>query len=43
LFATFGITYRYAMWLQRPLTRMYGGAVGARSSARGFSCAPSVD
>jgi hypothetical protein len=23
LFATFGITYRYAMWLQRPPTRIY--------------------
>lgn len=23
LFATFGVTYRYAMWLQRPPTRMY--------------------
>jgi len=23
LFATFGITYRYTMWLQRPPTRMY--------------------
>jgi len=23
LFAAFGITYRYAMWLQRPSTRMY--------------------
>src|SRR5262245_39807611 len=23
LFATFAITYRYAMWLQRPPTRMY--------------------
>src|ERR1043165_4294970 len=23
LFAAFGITYRYAMWLQRPPTRMY--------------------
>src|SRR5690242_20893286 len=23
LFATFGITYRYAMWLARPPTRMY--------------------
>src|SRR5215470_6656799 len=23
LFATFGITYRYAMWLQRPPTRRY--------------------
>jgi hypothetical protein len=23
LFATFGITYRFAMWLQRPPTRMY--------------------
>src|SRR5262245_25713423 len=23
LFAMFGITYRYAMWLQRPPTRMY--------------------
>src|SRR6187551_1917919 len=25
LFATFGITYRYVMWLQRPPTRMYWG------------------
>ena len=25
LFATFGITYRYAMWLRRPPTRMYWG------------------
>ena len=25
LFATFGITYRYAMWLQRPPTNMYWG------------------
>src|SRR4249919_661075 len=23
LFAAFGITYRYAIWLQRPPTRMY--------------------
>src|SRR6266567_7243057 len=23
LFATFGITYRYSMWLQRPPTRKY--------------------
>jgi hypothetical protein len=23
LFATFGVTYRYAMWLERPPTRMY--------------------
>src|SRR6476659_22268 len=23
LFATFGIAYRYTMWLQRPPTRMY--------------------
>src|SRR3954454_19388850 len=23
LFATFGISYRYAMWLQRPPTKMY--------------------
>src|SRR5262252_2064047 len=23
LFATFGVTYRYAMWLQRPPTRVY--------------------
>ena len=23
LFAMFGVTYRYAMWLQRPPTRMY--------------------
>ena len=23
LFATFGIVYRYTMWLQRPPTRMY--------------------
>ena len=29
LFATFGITYRYAMWLQRPPTGCIGGAVGS--------------
>ncbi|HMN30446.1 MAG TPA: hypothetical protein PKE45_20010, partial [Caldilineaceae bacterium] len=23
LFATFGLTYRYAMWLQRPPTALY--------------------
>ena len=23
LFATFGITYRYSIWLQRPPTRLY--------------------
>ena len=23
LFALFGVTYRYSMWLQRPPTRMY--------------------
>ncbi len=36
LFATFGITYRYAMWLQRPPTRMYwrrGWAVFLRPRA----------
>ena len=32
LFATFGITYRYAMWLNRPPTRITGGAAGRRSS-----------
>jgi len=35
LFATFGITYRYAMWLQRPPTRLYwrrGWQVFARPS-----------
>jgi hypothetical protein len=33
LFAAFGITYRYAMWLQRPPTRMYWRR-GWRSFAR---------
>ena len=28
LFATFGISYRYAMWLQRPPTRLYWRAGG---------------
>src|SRR5262247_4157945 len=45
LFATFGITYRYAMWLQRPPTRLYwrrGWALLAKPSflgrhARGLS------
>src|SRR5262252_960374 len=35
LFATFAVTYRYAMWLQRPPTRMYwrrGWRVFARPS-----------
>lgn len=38
LFATFGITYRYSMWLQRPPTRMYwrrGWQVFLRPSALG--------
>ena len=30
LFAAFGITYRYAMWLQRPPTRMYWRRGGGR-------------
>jgi arsenite methyltransferase len=34
LFATFGLTYRYAMWLQRPPTGCTGGAAGRRSSPR---------
>ena len=45
LFATFGITYRYAMWLQRPPTRLYwrrgwqaflepGHALGERQAPR---------
>lgn len=33
LFATFGLTYRYAMWLQRPPRQCTGGAAGRRSSA----------
>jgi amino acid permease len=33
LFATFGIIYRYAMWLQRPPTHSTGDA-GGRSSRR---------
>jgi hypothetical protein len=32
LFATFGLTYRYAMWLQRPPTASTGAAAGRRSS-----------
>ena len=46
LFATFGITYRYAMWLQRPPTRMYWRrgwqaffSRGARSAATRVSSA----
>ena len=38
LFAVFGITYRYSMWLQRPPTRMYwrrGWQVFLRPSAMG--------
>jgi high-affinity Fe2+/Pb2+ permease len=33
LFALFGITYRYAMWLQRPPTRMYWRRGGHRGLA----------
>ena len=47
LFATFGITYRYAMWLQRPPTRMYwrrgwfsGSPQTASSSGAAFCAAP---
>jgi hypothetical protein len=36
LFATFGITYRYAMWLARPPTRMYW-----RRGWRAFLASPS--
>ncbi|MCB0081708.1 MAG: hypothetical protein KDE47_12295, partial [Caldilineaceae bacterium] len=38
LFATFGLTYRYAMWLQRPPTAIYwkrGWQVFFRRGARG--------
>src|SRR5436190_8117463 len=47
LFATFGITYRYTMWLNRPPTRMYWrrgwqivvtpGLLGARRPAAGLA------
>jgi MFS transporter, NNP family, nitrate/nitrite transporter len=37
LFATLGISYRYAMWLHRPPTRMYCDAGGRRSSRAGLS------
>jgi hypothetical protein len=40
LFAVFGITYRYAMWLQRPPTQMYwrrGWQVFFRRGHRGFN------
>lgn len=40
LFATFGITYRYAMWLQRPPTQLYwrrGWQVFFRRGHRGFN------
>lgn len=40
LFATFGITYRYAMWLQRPPTAMYwkrGWQVFLKRGYRGFN------
>jgi uncharacterized membrane protein YozB (DUF420 family) len=30
LFATFGLTYRYTMWLQRPRRPFSGGAAGRR-------------
>ena len=37
LFAVFGITYRYAMWLQRPPTRCIGSVAGKFSSGEGTS------
>jgi len=37
LFATFGITYRYAMWLQRPPTRMYWRRGWQLFLSRGFA------
>jgi len=43
LFATFAITYRYAMWLQRPPTRMYwrrGWQGAVRSSRRAGALRP---
>ena len=43
LFAVFGITYRYAMWLQRPPTRMYWRrgwqAFFSRGAAAAATCA----
>jgi NNP family nitrate/nitrite transporter-like MFS transporter len=36
LFATFGITYRYAMWIDRPPTRMYWRRGWLAFAARGF-------
>jgi hypothetical protein len=36
LFAAFGISYRYAMWLQRPPTRMYWRRGWQMFTARGF-------
>jgi len=36
LFATFGITYRYAMWIDRPPTRMYWRRGWQMFVARGF-------
>jgi len=36
LFATFGITYRYAMWIDRPPTRMYWRRGWQAFFARGF-------
>src|SRR5690606_7678355 len=42
LFAAFGLTYRYAMWLQRPPTRMYfhrGWQAFTRRGSRGRNLA----
>jgi MFS transporter, NNP family, nitrate/nitrite transporter len=36
LFATFGITYRYAMWIERPPTRMYWRRGWMAFTMRGF-------
>ena len=37
LFATFGVTYRYAMWLQRPPTRLYWRRGWAAMAMPGFA------
>ena len=37
LFATFGVTYRYAMWLQRPPTRLYWRRGWAAMAAPAFA------
>jgi nitrate/nitrite transporter NarK len=42
LFATFGITYRYAMWIDRPPTRLYWRRGWSAFFARGYRAANAV-